>query len=160
MELVQFWLIGIVFLSLTSIFVNGNELQCDFYDSINITTGAYHPNRSIIFNGLEFPPEANYYLKHGFNRMPVPKPYTYDCLCNTKPCLRLCCPFGSFVEVMEPGKRIKCRENVAAKHLKREIIDDNNYSSLGNSDEHFIYSDRICNLPLVVEDFEIDKVII
>lgn len=74
------------------IFVGCIELPCHYYDSINITNGIWHQNNSVSFDNTEFPhdqyAEVNYTLDGAKKDT---DPHFRGCLCNIKPCLRLCC---------------------------------------------------------------------
>lgn len=143
-------------LQLPSLF--GVELPCHFFDSINITDGTLHPNKSITFDGIEFPPDqyakVNHYLDNELERQIV-KPYVRGCVCNIRSCIRLCCPFGSLVDEMSADESVKCHENEAAKPFMsnrtiREalnVMSDYQVNININSTEfnqQFAYIERVC----------------
>lgn len=143
-------------------FLLGRELPCHFYDSINITDGVHHANQSITFHGIEYPPEqyveVNYILINGARPVKV-TPYIRGCLCSIRACVRLCCPYGSFVTKINTENGIKCRESESVKPIESEIITGYNETSIVNLDKHFAYIDRICNLHSVAnDDLKIHKV--
>lgn len=77
---------------------NAAELPCDYYDSIDITNGLHFPNNSVFYDGMEFLPE--HYAKITYkveNGIPVRRnAVTHGCPCMIRPCIRFCCPYGSF----------------------------------------------------------------
>lgn len=93
-----------------------HNMPCDFLDSINITNGALQSNKSIIYNGIEFPAgqyvNINYTVRNVTEIVPMPS-YTRGCACNLKPCIRLCCPFG-----MIHLKSGVCKAHESAAHFK------------------------------------------
>lgn len=74
-------------------FAECTKLPCYFFDSINITDGLRQLDESIRFDGIDFPRHQysvlNYIVDDG-ERIAT-KPYIRGCLCNIKPCFRLCC---------------------------------------------------------------------
>lgn len=105
------------------------ELPCHFLDSINITNGIFHPNKSIIFGGNVFPEgqyaEIDYILNEGSERETV-KQHLRGCLCNRKPCVRFCCSFGSLISNIDPKD---CHFNESIENLRSyesDILDENN----------------------------------
>lgn len=159
----KLWLIIKISLALsswTNAFHVNQELPCDFIDSINITGGIVDANHNILFNGIEFTSDqyatVNYIID-GTDRILV-KMHERGCPCMSKPCIRLCCPYGSFVESMEYGEDIECRKNEAAKQIKSEIIDENNKTSVINLNEHFGFADKACHRHFIADDFKLHKV--
>lgn len=140
----------------------GTKLPCHFYDSVNITDGVLHSNKSIIFNRIEYPPDqyANvvYNLENGRKYVRV-NTYIRGCLCDIHTCLRLCCPFGSFVDETNLEKAIKCRKSESEMILEGEIIDEDNQSHVERLDKYFVFIERPCNRHSPVENFKIHKVI-
>lgn len=86
MSIILIILIGVVS-------IDCSKLPCYFFDSINITDGIHQPNGSILFDGIEFSYDQyavlSYIIDNG-ERKPS-KPHFRGCLCNIKPCFRLCC---------------------------------------------------------------------
>lgn len=119
-------LIGFITLNCGShgILQSGN-LPCDFLDSMNISDGALGSNRTIIYKDLEFPLDQyariNYTFINGVERISV-APYIRGCVCNRKPCIRLCCPFGS-IQV----KSRQCQPNEVAKSMK--VFSEKNHNA-------------------------------
>ncbi|XP_055309688.1 G-protein coupled receptor Mth2-like [Sitodiplosis mosellana] len=130
------------------------ELRCDFVDSVNITGGIEHQNGKIIFDGIEYSEDQyaaiDYISEDGFNRISV-----RGCTCNIRPCVRLCCPHGSFVESMEFGQEVECREDETAKNLLTEVLDENGRTNITNLDQHFGYVNRICDFHYYAKNFVI-----
>lgn len=109
------------------VFSRPTEFPCNFFDSVNITDGRKLKNQSIIFDGIEYPKwqyaEFDYIINNGIDRSSV-HPHIRGCLCNRKPCLRLCCPLGTFSTAK--NGREECRPNDRARELEGEILDRNN----------------------------------
>lgn len=106
-----------------------NELPCQFFDSINITDGAFQQqNQSIIYDGVEFIPadyaQIDYVLDRGVEFVPA-EPHIRGCLCNRKPCIRFCCPFGSVLGIRNVSKTCVSQEQ-AANHINHRIAHQNN----------------------------------
>lgn len=116
-----------------------NKLPCDFLDTINITDGTYFKNKSILFNGVEFPTDlyakVNYVILRSHVHIQV-KPHIRGCLCSIKPCLRLCCPVGTFIDYN--GEKGKCTpKNFTTKFKTLDILNENNEKQHVKMDEHF-----------------------
>lgn len=106
------------------------ELPCQFLESINITDGALQSNQSIIYAGDEFTPadyaQVDYILDRGVVRISADT-HIRGCLCNRKPCIRFCCPYGSSI----PARGIHnasrtCVSYDEANRLDAEILHQNN----------------------------------
>lgn len=138
-----------------------HRLHCDFHDSVNISDGVELPNGKIVFDGIEYSDdqysEIDYILANGFNRIPV-DPHIRGCACNLSPCLRLCCPHGSFVKRMEFGEQVKCFENKTTQNLLSEVLHEDGHISILNLDHHFGYVNRICDFHYYAKDFLITHV--
>lgn len=141
-------------------FLLGQKLQCHFQDSINITDGKHFPNKSIIHNGIEFPKDHYAMVNHILNGSKSVRvnPHARGCPCLEKPCVRLCCPFGSYVSSMEFEKEVVCSENEAAKKVQVRITDDHNQSSIINLNQHFGHVNRICNTHYMLDNHTINNV--
>lgn len=160
--MLRLWLTVSMCLNVSVAFLFGRQLPCHFYDSVNITDGVTHSNGSITFNGTEF--SINHYAKIVYTmengKKPIKvKPYIRGCLCNIRPCIRLCCPHGSFVDEMSTNQSIKCHENEAAKTIPIQIIDENNQTNIVNLNEHFAKIERICNRFTIAKNFKVHNVI-
>lgn len=163
----KFW--SVVILSLLQFlwikaFVNGRELPCDFFDSIDISAGIHHLNKSITFNGIEYLEqnyaEINYMLNDG-NKPIIVKPYARGCSCNIRPCIRLCCPYGSILDTLkfsDGTQKIECRKHAAGWNLKSEIIYGNNETTVLKLDQHFAFVDRLCQNHFYAGDFKVTDV--
>ncbi|XP_055326296.1 G-protein coupled receptor Mth2-like [Sitodiplosis mosellana] len=135
-----FGLFGLLFSSIITI-VHGSP--CDFVDSININDGELQSNNSIVFNGIEYPP--NQYFSHTVNHTDGSEGVGLrGCICNIRKCIRLCCPHGSFTISMKK-EEVKCEQNEKARNLQTEVRDENGQTKIQNLDQHFGYVDRICN---------------
>lgn len=133
-----------------------SELPCHFHDSINITDGTLQSNNSLTFNGIDFPEnqyaEVNYILENEDDYVEV-QPHIRGCLCNRKPCIRLCCPFGSITQ--NKNEHGNCYPHEAAKNLEAQILDENNELKNVRFDQHFSFVDKIpCQQAYVVDDDE------
>ena len=113
-----------------AILVSG-KLPCDFLDSMNISDGKLYLNRTIVYKDLEFPlgqyAKINYTIDNGMERMTV-APYLRGCISNRKPCIRLCCPFGS-VQV----KSRQCQPNEIASSIK--VFSEKYQDALNHNDD-------------------------
>lgn len=144
-----------------------NELPCDFLDSIDISSGVLQANKSIIYSGVEYRAEnygeINYILDDEMKPIIV-EPYFRGCPCQIKSCVRLCCPYGSFVDkvdfILEQQQQIiTCRNHSAAKNFMADILHENNETKTLNLDQHFTYLNRICKNHFFAEEFNITEVI-
>ena len=115
---------------------SGHKLPCNYLDSINITDGKLQPDSSIIFNDITYPKDQyfdiNYILQNGSKtHINVNSTYRRGCLCNIKPCIRLCCPAGVFYN----NVKFKCQRhaNELAKHLEHDVLDQYKVSYIPKS---------------------------
>lgn len=135
------------------------ELPCQFNDSINITAGIIHPNNSITFDGTEFKighyAQINY-TQNGDKRTTV-DPYTRGCRCTNKSCVRLCCPYASFMETNANSNTITCRTDEAAKNLIINLSDTDNQTLV--VDENFGHVEQICEHRYYEDDYTINEVL-
>lgn len=102
------------------------KLPCYFFDSINITAGVRHPtNRSITFDGIDFPRHQyavmNYIVDDG-ERIPT-RPYIRGCLCNIKPCYRLCCS-NQLITIDSANKILDNNCNEELTQMEGEVFDE------------------------------------
>lgn len=139
------WLIvTIIGLLLLCIFTTSHGIPCDFADSISIDDGDLLSNKSILFNGIEYPADqyANFSYTHedGTERVEL-----RGCICNIRKCIRLCCPYGSFTTSIEL-EDVECQQNETARDFQANVLDENDRTNILNLDEHFGYVDRICKL--------------
>lgn len=150
-------IIGLSSIKWSDAFLLSHDLPCDFLDSINITEGIRQSDKSIIYNNMTFHQDQyakiNYKLENGTARVAV-DPYIRGCVCIDKPCIRLCCPYGTFVE----GRN--CRSHDAAKNFDAEILDANDKPENVILDDLFAYvDDRPCNKFFVAKEYHIKHVI-
>lgn len=125
---------------------SATELPCDFYDSINITGGIQHTNQSITFNGIEYASKQYAPLNYDFvNGTQVRvKTYLRGCSCEIKTCVRLCCPFGTYVSFEFQSSAIKsCDKDEAAKQFNIKMMDIND-DVIDVSSDHLSYVDGLC----------------
>lgn len=160
------WLIVVVIIGLISLDCSngssiGRELPCHFLDSINITGGALQSDNSIIFRDTKFTENQysriDYILDNETNQIPV-EPYLRGCLCNIKPCIRLCCPYGQIYERLSNGEK-KCRKHDVATEFESEIHGENSYVKTLLENHHFGYvDDRPCNRFYIAENYTMTHV--
>lgn len=148
-----------------SLFAN-HELPCNYLDSIDISDGVVQANLSIIYGDIEFKVNnygvINYILNDDMEFIAV-KPYFRGCPCQIKPCIRLCCPHGSFFHTFEYNADQKqpnmiCRNHSAANNFMVEILHENNETETLNLDQNFTYVNRICKSHYYARKFNITKV--
>lgn len=140
-----------------------NNLPCDFFDSINITDGALHSDLSITYDNITF--QKNQYAKidyilEGETKTHTSMPYLRGCICNIKPCMRLCCPS----QVLFDENTLKCtnQTHAAAKLFESDVIDEHNHTQKWILDHHFAYvHDKPCDKKYFAEGvYNITHVII
>lgn len=139
-------------------FLLSRDLPCKYLDSINITDGVRQHDDSIVYDNIIFPKDqytkVNYKLEKGEERVTV-DPYIRGCLCNKKPCIRLCCPIGMFYDPTVNGSQ-KCRKHEAAKRFKADLINEQNKIENVILDERFAYvSDRPCNRVFLATNYNV-----
>lgn len=160
------WLIVVIIGSILldcsdgSIRIDG-ELPCHYLDSINITDGALQYDNSIIFRDTKFTENQyariDYMLDNGTNHISV-EPYLRGCLCNIKPCIRLCCPYGTIYERLPNGGKV-CRKHEMATKFESEIHDEDAYVKALLENQHFGYvDDRPCNRFYIAENYTMTHV--
>lgn len=136
-----FMIYGVIMLTFVNwsdaFFLSTSELPCEYEDSINITAGTHLPNGSILHDGTTYKKQhfhtVNYRMENNNKRIKVDA-YLRGCPCMVRPCLRLCCPLGSFV-IMSELKRgttlqeIPCYPHEAAKNFQSEVFDAESHQS-------------------------------
>lgn len=138
----------------------GEKVPCHLLDSINITDGTLQPDNSVLFNGIKFPKGHYATVKHiveGKERFV--EPHMRGCPCFDIPCLRLCCPYGQFVESMEYGKETVCREDKLAKNFKAHVTNEQNRSETISLHQHFGFVHKICKTHSMLDNYTITNVI-
>lgn len=162
----KFWLLLLLLQCVDWIQAFFHELPCNFLDSIDISNGIMQANNSIIYSGVEYQVEnygrINYILNDELKPITV-KPYFRGCPCQIKSCIRLCCPYGSFVDTIEfikdqQQQNINCRNHSAARNVMAEILHESNQSKTLNLDENFTYVNRICKTHYYADEFNITEV--
>lgn len=127
--------------------IESGLLPCDFQDSINITGGTVTSDGSVVFDGVKYSKEhfGTFYSMVNRTKLFTVNAHLRGCPCNIKPCLRLCCKLGSFVNTGEMkrgtiSQQIPCYQHKAAKNYQSEVFDGNtNQSQIEILDEHFAY---------------------
>lgn len=147
----------IVLISVVSYTNKYDELPCQYLDSINTTDGMQQTDGSITFDGMTFTKDqyaqVDYILENGVTRQLV-KPYIRGCVCNTRSCVRLCCPLGSFY-----GRNGSCHRHNDVRLLESEVLDDNMQTKSMVLDSHFAYvNDRPCTQRYLADEFQITNV--
>lgn len=137
------------------------ELPCKFLDSINITDGVMQSDKSIIFDETKYTmnqySRINYILDNETQHIPV-EPYLRGCLCNIKPCIRLCCPYGS-IHVNANGEK-GCRKHDVAHQFESEIHAENsNVKALLENHAFGYVDDRPCSKFYLAENYTMTNVI-
>lgn len=154
-------IIGLLSLNCSDAFLLSRELPCQFLDSINITAGVKQNDESIFYENVTFSKnqyaKINYIIENGSSRIIV-EPYLRGCLCNNRPCIRLCCPYGTFSDpTVKQGR--KCRSHEAAKEYESTIIDEYNQEHNVILDHYFSYvDDRPCSKFYLANDYKIKNV--
>lgn len=152
-------LIGLLMIFASHVESISSQLPCQFHDSVNITDGTLLPNKTIVFDSFEFP-QNQYaeldYIWSGDEKISTPL-HLRGCLCNRKPCIRLCCPLGSMPEIK--NKTRVCTPHEGANDLKLEILDRNNASTSTKIDQHFsIVHTKSCEKLYFADDYKITHV--
>lgn len=130
------------------------ELPCHFLDSINITNGTQQQDKSIKFNGITFAEDQYAYVLDNQSNQTYPR----GCLCNIKPCLRLCCPYGS---IYERNGTSPCRSHEAATQFENEIQAEDQNAKNRLVNHHFGYIiGRPCLDMYGIDEYKITDVII
>lgn len=104
--------------------VDCSKLPCYFFDSINITDGIHHQsNGSILFDGVDFSNDQyavlNYIIDNGERKSATP--HYRGCLCNMKPCFRLCCS-DKLIEDTTINLDNNCNEELT--QMEGEVMDE------------------------------------
>lgn len=131
-----------------ALYIHANELPCDLQDSINITDGTVQSDGAILFEGIKYVKEqfaaVNYHLINGSKHETI-ELHLRGCPCNVKPCIRLCCPLGSFVNTssLQRGtilQQMPCYKHQSAKNYQSLVFDENNRSEMQTLDQQFSYA--------------------
>lgn len=159
------WLIAVIIGLIWIDCCNGSsidrELPCDFLDSVNITDGAMQSDRSIIFDNTKFTANQysliDYIIANGTHRLPA-EPHLRGCLCNRKPCIRLCCPYGT-VHQRVPNVGIICRKLDTPIEFESEINAENSKVKTLLENHHFEYiTHRPCESFYMVDNYTMTEV--
>ncbi|XP_031623657.1 G-protein coupled receptor Mth2-like [Contarinia nasturtii] len=100
-----------------------SKLPCYFFDSINITDGIHKSDRSILFDGINFPYDQyavlNYIIDNGERKKA--ESHFRGCLCNIKECFRLCC-LDKLMEETTINLDYNCNEELT--EMEGEVVGD------------------------------------
>lgn len=161
-----FSVVGLVSLNWCNASILSDKLPCHYLDSINITDGVRQSDGIILHNGIRFAKDQyaqinyKYKLNDGDERITV-APYIRGCLCNNdnKPCLRLCCPNGTFYKPGAPEEE-RCLNHTEATQFQTNVINENNKIEKRVLDEYFAYVHDIpCSEYYKADDYGITHVI-
>lgn len=123
---------------------NASQLNCDFLDSINITDGVSLPNKSILFNDMEFQPHHYAEIDHFVSnetKTEVPK-HIRGCPCHIRSCVRLCCPYGTFAD----EDNVVCEKDEGFKNVTYDVhFGNNGENKTIKLAEHFGFVGKICD---------------
>lgn len=159
------WLIAVVIGLLSIVCCNGSsrvgELPCHFLDSINITAGVLQPDNSIIFGGTTFNENhysrIDYVLDNGTQPIPA-EPHLRGCLCDIKPCIRLCCEYGSIHQRI-PGSGVRCQKQDTPVKFESDIHVESPHVTTLLENHYFGYvHDRPCNKFYIAENYTMTSV--
>lgn len=155
--------IGVLCIDLSQEFLLSRDLPCGFSESVNITDGTKLDNGHILHNGVVYPKELyakiNYEMDYSGKTRKTVQPYVRGCLCHIKPCIRLCCPHGYYVDLEQLSDE-KCRKHDAAKNVISNIIDQYNHTVSIALDDHFGFvDDRPCHKYYFADSYMITHVI-
>lgn len=153
---VQFVWIVVLFGLLTKTFAFKGELPCHYFDSIDISEGFVHNNKSITFDGIEYHKnqyaDISYAIENG-KRVPT-KQHTRGCICQIKNCIQLCCPLGTFANSSsDSDNRCNSRYTESANHEK--IINQNIQIYKSEQKDDYAY---VVNMPCEDDMFYIENI--
>lgn len=136
------------------------QLPCHFDDSVNITAGDPEDGDSIRFNNMLYPngtyAEIDYTITNGTSQPAAA--HIRGCPCLIRPCVRLCCPYGSFVSNKSTDENIICEKYDGLYKGIFGNLTDNNHNITINFDDHFAYLDRSFDKNFFAEMFQLSKV--
>ncbi|XP_022210857.2 probable G-protein coupled receptor Mth-like 11 [Drosophila obscura] len=82
--------------------------DCDFFDTVNITSSLKAENGSYRYEKLTVPAsltgEYDYVIQHDGDRSRVPK-HIRGCVCKLRPCIRFCCPMEKRMRSFKCSKK-------------------------------------------------------
>ncbi|XP_037715042.1 probable G-protein coupled receptor Mth-like 3 [Drosophila subpulchrella] len=129
-----------VILLLTIKTTRAEIINCDFYDTVDISSGEKYPNGSYLYDGLLIPAdwvaEYNFTLSPNGSKEFVPS-YMRGCACKLRPCIRFCCPHNhkirsgkcvgemSIDELESHNRYVNVTLNngtVAKRHFKEDLV--------------------------------------
>lgn len=158
---VQFTWIVVLFGLLTKTYAFDGELPCHYSDSIDISKGFVHSNKSITFDGIEY--HKNQYATISFaiengKRVPT-KQHTRGCICQIKNCIQLCCPFGTFANLSADSDNT-CNSQYTESANHEKIINQNIqiYKSEQRDDYAYVVNIPCKDLFYIENKYKIDTV--
>lgn len=116
-----------------------NKLPCDYFQSVDISSGSMANDGSITMAHMTFPPEQysiiSYEIKNGNIRESV-SPHRRGCACNRHACVRLCCKIG---QLFVAGMGCVKHEAAAAANISMKIRTNDDQLKLAQLSDHFAY---------------------
>lgn len=157
----RLYLIVLFGLILTSVSNASNELPCHELDSVDITDGLRQQDESIMFDNNVYPQDqyatVDYILVNGEKQF---DDYVHirGCACKNKPCIRLCCPKGTYRENNNGTK--ECVPHHEAQNFYAEVLDKyNDKPEIESLESIFAFVDGYpCKLMNPIENYEITHV--
>lgn len=137
-----------------------NKLPCDYFDSVDISSGTLNADDSITFEHMTFPPEhysiISYEIKNGNIRKSI-APHRRGCVCNRQACIRLCCKIG---QLFVAGMGCVEHDGAAAGNISMNIRTKENELKSTHLSDHFAYvSGKSCpEYYTLTEPFELNHV--
>lgn len=146
-------IILIILIGLVSI--DGSKLPCYFFDSINITDGIRQSNGSILFDGIDFSYDQyavlSYIIDNGERKASAP--HFRGCLCNIKPCYRLCCS-DKLIKDTTINLDDNCNEELT--QMEGEVLDDKHkFINLYLAEQSIIVKNKTCKQFYIEEEIRL-----
>lgn len=112
---------------------SNNDEWCHLSEELDISAGIFDQDtKSIKYNDT-------IYKENQYKRIDNK---TFGCLCKIRPCIRLCCPFGTFIENRDNGIKCSDEKQENATNFANQLRNENNVTYDKN---HFKYiDDKTC----------------
>lgn len=137
------------------------ELPCHMLDSVDITYGIRQPDGSILYDDIMYPRSqyatVDYIVEEGVKKFDDFS-HIRGCACNIKPCIRLCCPLGTYRTEGIDGK--SCLPHPQSRTMEAVVLDEKNEKQILNLGHHFawIIDGYPCKSMYPTEDYHITYV--